>query len=56
MYYNTLHESLGKPLIKNIRVMQNIGFTTSPNSTTSTPENLGETIDQMTHWLPTICL
>ena len=38
-----------------IRVMQNIEFTTSPDSTTITPENIGETIDQMARESPIIC-
>ena len=46
---NPSHEYLGKPLTNIIRVMQNIELTTSPDSTTITPEKLGETIEQMAH-------
>ena len=35
--------------------MQNIGFTTSPDRTKIAPETLGETIEHMAHYLPTIC-
>ena len=52
MKSNPPHESLGKTSIKIIRVMQNIGMTTSPERTTSSPEKLRETIDP--HDLPTI--
>ena len=38
-----------------IIVMRNIGFATSPDRTTVTPENHGATIDKMDHELPTIC-
>ena len=38
-----------------IIVMQKIRFSTSPESTTITLENIGATIDQMYHELPTIC-
>ena len=49
MYSNPLHKSIGKPLTKIIRVMQNIVFTASPDSTVMTPEKIGATIDQMAH-------
>ena len=55
MDYNPSHKSIGKPLTKITRVMQSIGLTTSPDSNTITPENIGETIDKMAHELPTIC-
>ena len=38
-----------------IRVMQNIGFTTLPDSNTITPKNLGEIIEKMDYELQTIC-
>ena len=47
MYSNRLQESLSKPLIGIIRVMQNIGFTTSPDINTMTPEKIKATIDQI---------
>ena len=40
MKYNTSYEFLGKPLTKVISVAQNIGFTTPPDKTAITPENL----------------
>ena len=52
--YNPEHGSLGKTLTNIIRVMQNIGFTTSPEITTSAPENIGATIGKMAHGFPTI--
>ena len=55
MDYNPSHEFLGKTLTKIIRVMQNIVFTTSPDVTTITQENIGATIDQVDHEFPTIC-
>ena len=55
MNSNPQHKSLGKPLTNIIRVMQKIEFTTSPDSTTTTPENLGGNIEQIYHDLPTIC-
>ena len=55
MKYNPSHETLGKTFTKIIGVMQNIGLTTLPDKTTITPEKLGETIDQMDHYLLTIC-
>ena len=51
---NPSHNSLGEPLIKIIRLIQNIGFTTSPDRTKITPENIWATIDQMGHDIPTI--
>ena len=41
-------------MTKIIRVMKNIEFTTSPESTTTTPLNIGATIEKMAHELPTI--
>ena len=35
--------------------MQNIGFTTSQDSTTIAPENLGATVDKMDNYFRTIC-
>ena len=55
MDYNPSHESLGKPLKKIIIEMLKIGFTTSPDITTITPEKIGATIEQMFHEFPTIC-
>ena len=55
MYYNKSHEFLGKTLKNIIRVMQNIGFTKSPHSTTIKPEKLRITIEKTDHKLPTIC-
>ena len=46
MDYNPARKSLGNFLTKIIRVMQNIGFTTSQDSTTIAPENLGATVDK----------
>ena len=37
-----------------IRVMQNIEFTTSPDSTTISPEKLGSAIGKIAHEFPTI--
>ena len=54
MNYNTSYKSLGKPLTKTIRVMQNTEFTKSSDSTITTPEKLGANIEQMDHDLPTI--
>ena len=54
MDYNTSHESIGKPLTNIIVVMRKVIFTTSPDITTGTPENLGGSIDKMAHELPTI--
>ena len=48
-------KNLGKPPTKLTRVIKNIGLYTSPGSTKITPENLGETIEQMDHELPIIC-
>ena len=36
-------------------MMQNIEFTTSLDRTTTTPEKLGENIEQIYHELPNIC-
>ena len=55
MKSNPSHESLDKPLTKIIREMLNIEFTTSPERTTITPENIGAIIEKMYHKLPTIC-
>ena len=55
MKYNPSHEFLGKTLTNIIRVMRNVEFTTSPDSTTITPENIGATIEKMARWFPTIC-
>ena len=49
MNYNTSHKSLG-----NTSKKRNIEFTTSPDSTTITPEKLGTTIEKTAHYLPTI--
>ena len=56
MYSNTSHKYIGKPLKTIIIMMQNIGFTTSPDSTTITQENIGANIDKISHELPTIFL
>ena len=42
MNSNPSHESLDKTLTKIIKVMRNIGLTTSLDSTTSTPKNIGK--------------
>ena len=55
MDYNPARKSLGNFLTKIIRVMQNIGFTTSQDSTTIAPENLGATVDKMDNYFRTIC-
>ena len=55
MSYNSCHKSIGRTLTKIIRMTQNIGFTASPERTTITPENIGDTIEKMDHELPTIC-
>ena len=47
--------TLGKTVTKIIKVMQNIGFTTSPDRTTITQENLGASIEQMAHEFQNIC-
>ena len=47
MKYNPSQEYLGKPLTNIIRVMRNNEFTTSPDRTTITPDNIGETIEKM---------
>ena len=52
MKSNPAHKSFGNISTKIIRVMWNIGLTTSLYRTTSTPENCGSTIDQ--HDIPTI--
>ena len=52
---NPSHESLGKPFTKIIIVMRNIGFTTSPEITTITLDNIGETIEKIAHEFPNIC-
>ena len=49
MYYNPSQKSLGKPPTNIIIVMQNIGFASSADSTISTPENLGATIEKTDH-------
>ena len=49
MHYNPLDESIGKPFTNIIRVMQNIIFTTSLDSTKITPENFVATIEKMDH-------
>ena len=54
MKSNPSHESFGNISTNIIRVMQNIGLTTSPDRTTSTPENIEATIDQMAHDIPII--
>ena len=46
MESNPSHKSFGKTLKKIIRIMQNIGFTTSLDSTTNTPEKIGATIEK----------
>ena len=56
MDYNPTQKYLGTPLKNIIRVIQNIGFTTSLDRTTISPENLGATIDKASHELPTIFL
>ena len=55
MKSNPSHKYLGIFLKNIIRVMQKIDFTTSPDSTTTTPENIWADIEQMDHELPTIC-
>ena len=42
MDYNPSNESLGKNFTKIVIVIRNIGFTTSPESTTITPEKFGK--------------
>ena len=54
MNYILSHEFPGKLLTNIIRVIRNIEFVTSPDSTTITPENLGATIEKMDHEFPTI--
>ena len=51
---NPFHKPLGETLTKIIRVMRNIGFTTSADSTTIAPGKLGATIEKNSHDLPTI--
>ena len=46
---NPSHNYPGKPLKNIIRVVQNIGFPTSPDRTKITPENIGVTIEKMDH-------
>ena len=53
--FNLSHEYLGNTLTNIIIVMLKVGFNTSPYRTTSTPENLGATIEKMAHDIPTIC-
>ena len=55
MKYNPSHKYIGKLCTKIIRVIQNIEFIASPDSTTITSENLGEAIEKMARELPTIC-
>ena len=55
MKSNPSHESIGKTLTKNIRVMRNIRFTTSPERTKITPEKLGASSEQMDNEFKTIC-
>ena len=52
---NPPQKFIGKPLIKIIRVIQNIGLSTSPNRNKITPENIGANIEKMAHEFPTIC-
>ena len=54
MKSNPSHESLSKTLTNIINVMRNIGLTKAPERTTSTPENIGATIEKMAHDLHTI--
>ena len=54
MYDNLSCEYLVKTLINIIRVMQNIGFTTSPESTIITLEKLGGTVEKRAHEFSTI--
>ena len=53
MGYNPSRKCIGKPLTNTTTVMQNIGFTTSPYSTTFAPEKLEATIEKklVTHYL-----
>ena len=55
MKYNPSQKSPGKTLTNIIKVMRNMEFTTSPDSTATTPENLGTNIEKLDHELPTIC-
>ena len=52
---NASHKYLGRYFTKTTRVMPNIGFTASPDSTKITPDNIGKTIDKLNHDFPTIC-
>ena len=56
MKSNTSHECIGNTSTNIIRVVQKIELTTSTDRTTSTPEKLGETIEKMSHDIPTIYL
>ena len=52
---NSSHESLGENPTNIIKVIQNIGCTTSPDRTKITPEKTGVTIEKMAHGFLTIC-
>ena len=54
MDYNPYQKSIVKPLTNIIRVMQKIGFTISPDSTTISLEKIGETIDKIAQEFSTI--
>ena len=55
LYYTSSHESFLKPLANITRVMQKIGFNTSPDNIIITPEKVVATIEHMAHYIPTIC-
>ena len=54
MDFNKPHKYLGKNLTNIIRVIRNIGFTTSPERTIISPKKIGATIEKMDHELPNI--